>query len=231
MTTQETVSLPSLRQLILTTPFYFLIPVGFGLLVSIWDKSLIWTSIGLGAAGWILAFLLRSPIALIVSKKAAPDTQQFWVILSSGPLEEVVRLCTLILVGRNFSSAYSIGLGWAGIEIIYAIVTGYTIDAIVRRTDEEALQIRQYLQELGLLQESAPLIGLVERVFATAFHIGFTLLLARWSLFLPVGIFLHSSFNLSTFMLQRRSTVGTQMLIAIVGILSFLAGMTAYVIP
>jgi hypothetical protein len=228
MKTLETTSLPSFRQLILTTPFYFLIPVGFGLLPSIWGESLIWTSIALGVIGWVFAFMLRSPVALIVSKKASPDAQEGWVVLSSGPLEELVRLCCLILAGRNFSSAYSIGLGWAGIEVLYAIVSAYIIEALLRRTDEEALQVRQYLEELGMLKESGPLLGLIERIFATGVHIGFTLLIAKWNFWVLVTIVVHSSLNLTLFRWQRYSTVKSQILIAIVGILAFVSGLAIF---
>jgi hypothetical protein len=229
MSTPTATSLPSVRQLFLATPFYLLIPVGFGLLPLVWNQELLWKLVGLGTAAWVVALILRGPVALIANKKASSnEVAQRWVILSSGPLEELIRLCTLTLVSKDFISAYSIGLGWGGIEVIYAVLSGYLITTVIHKNDEEAIQLREYLQELGMLTETAPFLGIIERFSATAFHIGFTLLLAKWSLFILPGSFIHSGFNLGTFMMLRYNPVGVQIVIAVIGITFFILGLAVF---
>lgn len=230
MSTPTATSLPSFRQFILATPFYLLIPVGFGLLPLIWGKELLWKLVGLGIVAWIVALILRGPVALIANKKASStEVGQRWVVLSSGPIEELIRLCTLTLVSKDFISAYSIGLGWGGIEVAYAVLSGYLITTLIHKNDEEAIQLREYLQELGMLTESAPFLGIIERFSATAFHIGFTLLLAKWSLFIFPGSIIHSSFNLGTFMMLRYNPIGVQIIIAVIGIAFFLLGLSVFI--
>ena len=126
--------------------------------------------------------MLRNPVALLA--KAIPATSKHVttiVVASSGPCEELVRLAVVLLLGRAFPMALSIGLGWAAIEVVYAIINGFVTLSLFRRDDEKAHQARAMLENMGLAKamlNAPPFMGVVERISASAIQIGFTLLLA-----------------------------------------------------
>jgi hypothetical protein len=124
------------------------------------------------------------------------ERAQRWVVASSGPLEESVRLAVLLLVGRDLGTALWIGLGWAAIEVLYAIANGFAIEALARRTDPEAERVRALLPPAAL-SASGPWWGVVERVWATAIHLGFTLILAAVPALVVVTAALHSAINVA----------------------------------
>ena len=124
---------------------------------------------------------------------------------ASGPLEESVRLVALFAIARDLDTAYSIGLGWASIEIVYAIVNGAVLASIRTRTDDKPIQARRQLEELGMLRDFPAYMGVVEWISASAFHIGSTLLLAAWPILLIVAIPVHSALNLCFLVLLKRS--------------------------
>ena len=144
-----------------------------------------------------MALFLRAPVAMITQRlTTVSDTVQQVVILSSGPAEELVRLALVLITAANLDVAYAIGLGWGGIEVIYALINGFVIAALLKRTDEEALMARQTMEEMGLLRAAIkPVYGIVERLAVTAVHIGFTLLLAFQPLLVLVTIPFHSLIN------------------------------------
>ncbi|MCC7447972.1 MAG: YhfC family intramembrane metalloprotease [Anaerolineae bacterium] len=217
-----------LRNLIAATPLVVLVLIGFALLLNTWNLSLIWSPVGLGALGWLIALILRGPVMVIGQKlTASKDSVRRIVVLSSGVLEEGVRLVVLLLVGRTFAIAYSIGWGWAAIEVGYTLLTGFLIASLLRRTDEKALQARSQLQEAGMVSEAGPLLGVVERVAATALHIGFTLLLASSPLWLVLTVPLHSGLNLTVSQMVKTNPVRAELIIAGVGVLIFLVGLAA----
>ena len=72
-------------------------------------------------------------------------------------------------------------LAWAAIEVVYAIINGFVTLSLFRRDDEKARQARAVLENMGLAKamlNAPPFLGVVERIFASAIQIGFTLLLA-----------------------------------------------------
>src|SRR5690606_39670555 len=60
------------------------------------------TALGAGAAGWLLALVLRGPVGLIAMRSTEDQERaQTVVAASSGPLEELVRLGAVTVVGRR----------------------------------------------------------------------------------------------------------------------------------
>ena len=106
--------------------------------------------------------------------------------------------------------ALSIGLGWAAIEVIYAIINSFGVLSLFRRDDEKARQARAMIEKMGLAQamfSTPPFVGTIERLFACAVQIGFTLLLAWQPLLVILTIPLHSMTNFIALTLLRRSVV------------------------
>lgn len=64
---------------------------------------------------------------------------------------------------------------------VYTIINSFVTLSLFRRDDEKARQVRAVLENMGLaraLLNTTPFVGVVERIFACAVQIGFTLLLA-----------------------------------------------------
>jgi hypothetical protein len=215
------------RQLLLVTPLYLLVPVLFAVLALIWDIRLELGWILLGVAGWLVALILRAPVSLIAQRliKNKENVQKV-VILSSGPAEELLRLVLVVVTAANLDVAYAIGLGWGAIEVLYALVNGFVIASLLKRTDEEAQMAKETMEKMGLLQAGTkPLYGVMERLAVTALHIGFTLLLAFQPLLVLVTIPTHSLINYGfVTMLRRRVNI------AIILLLLFILGLTAYLL-
>ncbi len=108
-----------IRNIFLALPFYILSVFPFVLLANYLEVNLELNLILIGALGWWIALLLRIPIILIgKSQKIAEAKFNKLVVGSSGLTEEIVRFVVLIILGFSFENAYSIGLGWAMIEVI-----------------------------------------------------------------------------------------------------------------
>ena len=176
--------------------------------------------------------MLRNPVALIARIiPAAAKHVTTIVVASSGPCEEIMRLLAVLLFGRAFPIALSIGLGWAAIEVVYEIINGFVTLSLFRRDDEKALQARAMLENMGLAKamlNAPPFAGVFERVFACAVQIGFTLLLAWQPLLAILTIPVHSSTNFLALSLVRRSVVLAELGVAITGTIVLLAGLGVF---
>jgi hypothetical protein len=208
------------------------VPLAYGLWFYLWGIPLSWGGIGIGALGWTIALLLRNPVALLA--RAIPSVSKHVttiVVASSGPCEELVRLGVVLLLGPAFPLALSIGLGWAAIEVVYAIINGFVTLSLFRRDDEKARQARSVLENMGLAKamlNTPPFMGVVERIFASAIQIGFTLLLAWQPLLVILTIPLHSSINFIALILVRRSVVLAELCLALIGTVILLAGLGVF---
>lgn len=213
------------RNTMLATPLALLVPVGFAVVLSWLGADLEWSTLGFGALGWVGALMLRAPLAAILSQTLRDDDRVKNIIVgSSGPLEEGVRLLLLILVGRSFSEAAAIGIGWAAVEVLYTTVTGFLTLSLMRRTDPEAMQARQMLEAQGMIRETGPWLGVVERIGATALHIGFTFIVA-WNLWAAiVTAVVHSVTNLSLIRTFRKNPVATELALLVGGLALFSIG-------
>jgi hypothetical protein len=191
------------RALLLSIPLYLAVPIAAALgIVALGHEPEVGALVA-GAAGWVVALLLRAPVGLVgVRITGSPERAQRWVVASSGPLEESVRLAVLLLVGRDLGTALWIGLGWAAIEVLYAIANGFAIEALSRRTDPEAERARALLPPAAV-SASGPWWGVVERIWATALHLGFTLVLAAVPALVVVTAAVHSAINVAFLWLAR----------------------------
>ena len=215
-------------QLILAAPFMLAVGAAYALFPLAWDGALVWSAVGFGALGWAVALALRGPVALLVRRRSEHmPTVQRAIAAASGPLEEPVRLILLLLIGRDLDAAYSIGLGWAGLEILYGIVNGFVLASIRTRTDEKAVEARRQLEELGFLRDFPAYAGVVERFTASAFHIGSTLLLAWSPVLLVAAIPVHSGLNLGFLALLPRSMARAQVVVGAIGLPVLAAGLVA----
>lgn len=213
------------RNTLIATPVTLLVPVAFAVVLTWLGADLAWSSLGFGALGWFGALMLRGPLAAVLSQTMRDEERVKTIIVSSsGPIEEGVRLLILILVGRSFSDAAAIGVGWAAIEVVYTIITGFLTLSLLRRTDPEAMQARQLLEAQGMIRETGPWLGIVERVGATALHIGFTFIVA-WRLVAVIGTAIaHSAANLSLIRSFRKNPVATEFALLAGGLVVFAVG-------
>ncbi|BBH19002.1 hypothetical protein Back11_03470 [Paenibacillus baekrokdamisoli] len=216
----------SVKQSIPLLPIYLLIPILFWLAFRYTGTDMIWKAFGFGALGWIIALMLRGPIS-VLGMKLPKERAQKIIVGSSGPLEEGVRLGLLILTGTGFSWALSIGQGWAAVEVVYTIVQVVAIASLAKRTDEKAMQAKAMLEAQGMVSAS-PFWGLFERVSASAFHIGCTLLVAKYHWLVIALIPLHSFVNLGAVNLAKKSIARLEFYMAIVGIAALGAGLLVY---
>ena len=209
-----------------------LVPPAYALWFILWGIPLSWGGIGIGALGWTIALVLRNPVALIARIISATSKHVTTIVVaSSGPCEEIMRLLAVLLFGRAFPIALSIGLGWAAIEVVYAIINGFVTLSLFRRDDEKARQARAMLESMGLAKamlNGPPLMGVLERITASAIQIGFTLLLAWQPLLVILTIPVHSSTNFVALSLVRRSVVLAELGVAIIGAIVLLAGLGVF---
>ncbi|WP_419875896.1 YhfC family glutamic-type intramembrane protease [Candidatus Pristimantibacillus sp. PTI5] len=210
------------RRSLLYLPMYILVPLifWFGFWASGYEME--WMAFGLGALGWLIALMLRGPLSALVMKMPQERAKNI-VVASSGVLEESTRLVLLAVTSATSSWAISIGQGWAAIEVIFVMVNIVIIATLANRTDEKALQAKQLLEAQGTIQAS-PLWGILERIWASAFHIGCTLIVAfyPWSVVLLIP--LHSSVNIIIVKLVARSVRNSSLFIATIGITTLIVG-------
>jgi hypothetical protein len=150
----------------------------------------------LGAAGWLLALVARQPVALIASRSTTPSRAATIVGWVSGPAEELVRLALVLVALRSFEDAVWAGFGWATIEVLLIVVNGFAVAGLMTKEDPKSLEARELLAAQGMLGAQHPVWGVLERVSATALHIGFTLLLFAQPWLVLVTLPAHSVINM-----------------------------------
>jgi hypothetical protein len=211
------------RRFYLTIPLYFAVPVAYWIAFEYAGTAMQWAAFGLGAAGWMIALMLRGPVAALV-RKLPRERAATLVGAASGPLEEGVRFLLLAATGTAFPWAASLGQGWAAVEVLFTVVNGIVLMAMLQRTDEKAMQVRAALEAQGHRNQS-PLWGVVERIFASAFHIGSTLLIAKYLWLVVVMMPVHTALNLVAVRLARKSAILTETFVAFAGLSVLLAGL------
>lgn len=204
-------------------PSYLAVPVAFWAAFAGFGVTVDWSLFGIGALGWWIALVLRAPVALIAKRQ--PQERGKWLMVgASGPLEEGIRVAAIVLLAPTLPGALSLGLGWAAIEVLFTIVNGLVVARLLRRDDEQARQARELLEAQGTLSDAGPWLGVVERVFASLLHIGFTLVLAAAPVLVLLAAPLHSAVNLLALRLTPR--IGRVLaMLAVVGAVTFLVGL------
>lgn len=173
----------------------------------------------LGAAGWIVALMLRQPVALLASQRLDRDKAARVVGWVSGPAEELVRLALVLLVLRTVPEAVWAGFGWATIEVVFAIVNALVIARLLTKDDDKSREARELLAAQVMLRPHSPAWALVERISATALHIAFTLLLFVQPWLVLVTLPLHSVTNMLMVRLAARRLALAELAFAAVSVL------------
>lgn len=180
----------------------------------------------LGALGWWLALLLRLPVIALVRKYRA-DAGQSLVVAASGPAEELVRLGLLLYLGLTTDSALIAGIGWAAIEIVYAMVQLVGMGVLRDRSDEKAEEAKQLMRLQGMehvFDSAAPFWSVVERLSANGIHVGMGLLLVINPWLIILAMPLHSGINFLFVRMLRKSFLAAQ------GTLLFVSGLLLAVV-
>jgi hypothetical protein len=214
------------RKFYLAIPLYLAVPIGYWLAFWYAGVPMNWTAFGIGAACWLIALMLRGPIALLAMKLPKERATNL-VVSASGPLEEGVRVLALAFTGTSFHWAASLGQGWAAVEVLFTVINGVILVSMIQRTDEKARQVKEVLEATGNLNHS-PLWGVMERIFASAFQIGSTLLIA-WNPWIFIVMMPgHTVFNLVAVRLGKKSPIRAETFVAFVGLIVFLAGLFVF---
>lgn len=214
------------RGLLASIPLMAAVIAGYAWLLGAFGEQVALGAAAVGCGGWGAALAMRAPVAL-AARRGPHARARTLVVAASGPLEEGIRLGALAVTGSTFAAAYSLGLGWAAIEVVYAVVNGFVALTLAGRDDETAEQVRGQLAALGALRPGTNLWGVLERVSASAFHIGATLLIAAQPWLVLLTIVVHSGLNLAAVRLASRSVARAQALAAVVGGVTFAAGLAA----
>lgn len=154
-----------------------------------------------GAAGWTVALVLRSPVALVGKRLGVngPSSQAI-VVGASGPIEEGIRLICLLILGCSVQNAVSLGFGWATIEVIYTFMAALAIARARRITTVPRGETqRRPADPLGAAWAT------LERLWASGLHIGFSLAIAAHPLLVFAAAAAHSATNLVVWHALRRN--------------------------
>jgi hypothetical protein len=80
------------RAVLVAIPFVIAVPVAYGSAFSWLGYPPQLGSLAIGAAGWVIALMLRTPVGLgVLRLSGSEERAQTWVVASSGPLEEGMR--------------------------------------------------------------------------------------------------------------------------------------------
>lgn len=203
------------------------VPVAAGLLAAAWLGPPSWSLLALGAAGWMIALILRQPVALIARQMTSLERVRTIVGWASGPAEELVRVGLVILFVGTASGAIWAGIGWAGIEIVTIAVSGFLVANLLTRDDPKALKVQAILCEHDTSSTHAPGWAVAERCSAMALHVGFTLLLFAQPWLALATVIVHSSLNMIAVHYAKRSVVVTELALAVVSLGMLLCGLAA----
>jgi hypothetical protein len=207
-------------------PVYILVPLAFWAAFHFSGIVMEWQAFGFGALGWVVALFLRGPLSAIVMKM--PKEKATTIIIgSSGVFEECVRLAVLMLTSMTFSWSVSIGQGWAAVEALFTMINVIVLISLVKRTDEKAMQAKEMLKLQGNLS-AGPMWGVFERIFASAIHIGCTLIVAKYPWAVVLLIPLHSSVNLVALKFIKNSVMAVELFIAVVGTVLLAVGLMGF---
>jgi hypothetical protein len=220
---------PFIRNVILASPLYLLAIVPFVLIAHYVEITVDSTHVLLGAFGWWIAFIIRLPVIFLIQKKKIHLRKASKITIGiSGPAEEITRLLLLLIVGLTAPNAYSVGLGWAMIEIIYGLVQITGLGILEKKSDPQAEEAKSVMKKMGMdktLEPSTPFWGALERVSSSALHIGLSLLLVSSPYLILVTIPLHSFTNFFVVKMNQQSIRHSQIGLLVLGCMMFILGL------
>lgn len=213
----------AMRRALRFIPLYILVPIAIAICFNLAGYPIEWSAFILGAIGWFVALLLRGPISNFVSKMPKQRGENI-IVASSGVLEESIRLILIALSSATTSWALSLGQGWAAVEVLFVIINVLAIWSLRNRTDDQSRIAIESLQARGTL-DTNPIWGVLERIWASAFHIGSTLLVAMhpWTVLLLIPI--HSGLNWFAARIVKRSVAASNAFVACVGVVILVIGL------
>ena len=169
----------------------------------------------LGAIGWSVALILRFPFIFLIKNGSTLSKQVILIPLLSGPAEESVRLFLIILFSITFSKAYSLGFGWATIEVFYALIQAVALSGLNKRTDDKALKAKEMVKQIGMenILEANPLWEVIESISVSGIHLSFSLFLALNPFFVIIIMPAHSLINEIILKLTKKSIATLEVVI------------------
>jgi len=221
---------PFIRNILWASPLYLMAVIPFVLIASYAKINIDYYHVAIGALGWWIALVARVPVILLVKKKNLDlEPSRKITIGISGPTEEITRLVILILIGLNVPTAYSMGLGWAMIEVIYGLIQIIGLGLLDKRTDPKAEEAKVVMRQMGMdktLDPSTPFWGALERVSASAIHIGFSLILVINPYWVIASIPIHSLINFFVVKTNEKSIRNSQLGLILIGFTILLIGLS-----
>jgi hypothetical protein len=209
-----------------------LVPVIFLFAYHVFNIEFMWQPFILGALGWYIALMLRIPFIFIIRKLHISDSRKTTLTIGlSGPTEETTRLLFVLLIGFDFHNALLLALGWASIEVIYAIVQAIALVNLRSRTDEKAMKAKGMIEAQGMgtiLQDHSPLLAIVERISATCIHLGFTVLLVVNPFIVLIDMIIHSCINLFAVYMVKKSVLLTELYLFFISAFLLIAALLLY---
>ena len=220
---------PFIRNILWASPLYLLAIIPFIFIAHYVDIKIDYYQVLLGALGWWIALIVRIPVILLIKKKNINLKLSRKITIGlSGPSEEITRLLLLSIIGLNSPNAYSIGLGWAMIEIIYGLVQIIGLGLLDEKSDPKAEEAKTIMKQMGMdkiLEPSTPFWGALERVSASALHIGFGLLLIISPYLIIATIPLHSFINFFVVKMNEKSMRNSQLGLLLIGFTVLIIGL------
>lgn len=188
-----------------------MVPIASFLLVAAWLGLPDWKLVGLGAAGWIFALVLRGPVALLAKWLTSPERTRTILGWASGPAEELVRVGMVILFVHTAKDAIWAGIGWGGIEAATAAINAIVIAMLLNRDGPKAQKVQALMRESDAMTACGWGWAAVERCSAMALHVGFTLLLFAQPWLVLATLVAHSLTNMIAVHYAKRSVVFTEL--------------------
>jgi hypothetical protein len=186
------------RSFIRAAPLALAVPVLLGITIIAAGAAVDPGAILAGIVGWSGALALRAPLARLVSRGTQHDRMRADPIIAvtSGVVEEVVRLGAVVTVGLAAPRALWVGLGWGLAEALFAVISGAAILALIG-SDPERDQEISLIPLRDQTRSDSPLWGVIERIWKTGLHIGWTLLIAVSPILVVVTILAHAATELA----------------------------------
>lgn len=200
--------------------------IAFVIVLTVAGSVALWPIL-IGAGGWLAALVLRQPVALIANRRLSREKAAHVVGWFSGPAEELVRVLLVVLTVATVHDAVWFGYGWAAIEVLLIAVNVVALASVLTKDDPKSVEARELLAAQGMLRQQSPVWGFVERISATALHIGFTLLLFANPWFVLVTLPVHSVTNMLAVRYGKTHLLLTELGLAIAGALALSAGIFA----